>query len=418
MTQYTLEDELKGSIQYFLDYTNFNEKSKGYGMTLDNSSNHQMSSLAASGFMLASLVSAIDYQLISYEEGKEKAYRSLKNIYEQVAHHKGMLCHFAEFKTARRLKKCEFSTIDTALFLGGALIVDAYFQDEKITAVVSHFLQRIDWNYYLGEYQGKKVVRMAYNDYNHKLHRPYQNEEEKFIFQWHMYAEQLMMYLLIAGDDRISKEVAVDLFNGFRKDVKEEASEPFVRCPTGSLFTYQFSHCFFDFKQYLDGNGFDWFENSRRACLDNYRYCQNNANYKTFQENLWGVSASNGPFGYRGFGIPPYDYDEQISYDEKKHLNGTIAPYSVVSSLPFIPEIAEQTLRIFNEKYPDLIGKYGYKDAINLDEDWIADNYYGIDKGAGLMMIENFRNQRFWKLFTNHPWICKGIEKLDFKKRK
>lgn len=413
---YTLKDELTNCIKFFLDYTNFIINSPGYGLTLDNSRDDECCSIASSGFMLSALVIAINNNIIGYEEGKEKVYLSLKNIYENVDHHRGLLVHFVKFNEGRRYRKCEYSTIDTALFLSGAIVCDAFFKDAKISALVNSFMERIDWNYYVTEYKGKKVIRMAYNDYNHNTHNNYSSEEDGFIYQWHMYAEQLIVYFLMASNDNVSKQLALDIFNGFRRDTKEYGDKQFVRCPTGSLFTYQFSHCYFDFKNYLDGNGYDWFENSRLACLDNHDFCQKLIFFKSFEKGLWGVSASDGPSGYEGYGIPPYDYDERLN-TSLKHIDGTIAPYSIISSLPFIDDIALKTLNTLNNEYSEIIGEYGYKDSMNLDRSWYSKRYYGIDKGASAIMIENYQSNLIWNLFTNHPLIKKAIDKLDFKRR-
>ena len=414
MKEFTLNDELKLSFNYFMECSNFNELADGYGLTMDNYKNKDMSSLAASGFMLASLAVGVNESFISFNEAKEKAIKSIVNIYNTIDEHKGLLVHFASFKDGKRINHCEYSTIDTVLFIAGVIVCSSFFKDKTIDDYLNKFLQRIDWNYYLTTYSDKNVVRMAYNDYNYQTKSNYKNEEDGFIFQWHMYAEQLIMYLLIASDERVDNKKAIDLFNDFRRDTKKVLDYEFVRCPTGSLFTYQFSHCFFDFKSYLDCNNYNWFLNSKYACLDNYLYCKNNTNYKTFKEGLWGVSASDGPHGYNGYGIPPYDYDNQTNYNPIL-VDGTIAPYCVISSLPFIEDIVLETFsKIIS--VDNTIGKYGLKDAINLDFNYIDDNYFGIDKGSEVLMIENYKNGLIWNLFTNHPLIQKAIKKLDFKK--
>ena len=105
--------------------------------------------------------------------------------------------------------------------------------------------------------------------------------------------------------------------------------------PTGSLFTYQFSGCFFDYEKYEDEDGTNYFENTKKACYDNYYFCKNNKDYLTFKNGLWGISASDGPHGYKGYGIPPYDYDHNIIYTAD-YVDGTIAIYSLINSIPYI----------------------------------------------------------------------------------
>ena len=62
---------------------------------------------------------------------------------------------------------------------------------------------------------------------------------------------------------------------------------------------------------------------------------------------------------------------------------------------------------------------YGLKDAINIEKKnvWISKKFYGIDKGITLCMLENYKSGLIWKLFTNHPYIQKGVSKLGFIKK-
>jgi hypothetical protein len=57
------------------------------------------------------------------------------------------------------------------------------------------------------------------------------------------------------------------------------------------------------------------------------------------------------PFRVRGVPFGPDD--------------GTIAPWAVVASLPFAPKIVVPALHYFNQHYPVMISKYGYKCSFN-----------------------------------------------------
>ena len=219
------------------------------------------------------------------------------------------------------------STIDTNLLLNGIIVADSYFDNERVHELTSLILGRINWDELLKYYEGKLVFKMSYNelkdgDYKEKM-------DENWIYQWHMYAEQLTMYIVAAGSDKISEAQAKELFSGFRRDTKETPNGDFVRCPTGSLFTYQFSHCWFNFNKYLDNTGFDWHYNSYLAVMDNYNFCKEHYPKTLGKYGLWGVSASDGPKGYRCYGLPPYGYDEGLVTDPTES-DGTIAPYAIL----------------------------------------------------------------------------------------
>jgi hypothetical protein len=59
-------------------------------------------------------------------------------------------------------------------------------------------------------------------------------------------------------------------------------------------------------------------------------------------------------------------------------------------------------------------GEYGFKDAFNESENWVADSYLAIDEGPIVVMIENYRSGLFWKLFMQIPEIQNGLKKLGF----
>ena len=124
--------EAHDSFRFLMDHTNFDESSAGYGLTLDRSSNKIMSSVAASGFMLTSLVIGATRGWIDYDEAKKRAYLSAKNYFEHIPHFKGFFVHYANFNDGTRYKQSEYSTIDTALLVNGLLTIDAYFNDKEI----------------------------------------------------------------------------------------------------------------------------------------------------------------------------------------------------------------------------------------------------------------------------------------------
>ena len=66
------------------------------------------------------------------------------------------------------------------------------------------------------------------------------------------------MYLLAAGS--LDAELAKELYLGFERTVGGYGELQFVYTPLGSLFVYQYSHAWFDFENYYDLTGFDWFK--------------------------------------------------------------------------------------------------------------------------------------------------------------
>ena len=159
-----LQQEAYLSYKFLIDHTVFDENHPGCGLTIDRTSRDDMATIAASGFMLSGLVIGVERGWDTYETNKQRAYATLKNFSDYMPNFLGMFVHYADPKTGRRFKKCEYSTIDTALFLNGMLTVDTYFKDDKIHELVSNIYERIDWNIFTYKHRGHLQFRMAYND--------------------------------------------------------------------------------------------------------------------------------------------------------------------------------------------------------------------------------------------------------------
>jgi hypothetical protein len=175
------------------------------------------------------------------------------------------------------------------------------------------------------------------------------------------------------------------------------------------LFGHQFSHCWIDFRNiqdaYMRNRGIDYFENSRRATLAARAYCiANLKGWKGYGENIWGITACDGPTGYNARGAPPAQNDD-----------GTIAPTAAGGSMPFTPQESLAALRFMYDTYYNQIWtKYGFRDAFNLTVNWWGLDVFGIDEGPIVLMIENYRTQSIWKRFMQNPDIQRGLHAAGF----
>ena len=229
-----------------------------------------------------------------------------------------------------------------------------------------------------------------------------------------MYAEQLMLYVLGVASPTFPVEKTI--YQDFKKPVANYGEiKNIVHTYCGKLFTYQYSHAWIDFRNRQDKDGIDWFENSVKATLANRKYCIEKSNkFKTFGENSWGLTACLGPKGYSGeFGASP-------AFSELKGNDGTISPSGVAGSIVFTPELSKKTLEYYYEHFPKLWGKYGFKDAYNLErkKPWYAKECIGIDKGTSMLMIENYLTGLIWKYFMKNEYVQKGLEKLEILPKK
>ena len=59
-----------------------------------------------------------------------------------------------------------------------------------------------------------------------------------------------------------------------------------------------------------------------------------------------------------------------------------------------------------------LWGEYGFRDAFNLSEDWVAQIYMGLNQAPMAVMIENYRSGLLWDLFMQNEEVKETLEKI------
>ena len=399
-----LHRELQGSIEFFLRHTNLNPQSRGFGLTLDSTKKSDSASIAATGFALTAWVIASERGLVPKKCAIEITRRTLHTLLHHASHHRGFFAHFLHIESGERIKKCEYSTIDTALCLNGVITAAAYFQDDQIHDLAAGLLERVDWRFIIFEKDGQALFRMAYNP---DTDGDYVNDVPGFISQWDMAAEQKMMYLQAAS--RLDSALARRLYAGFRRDTRTFNGQPLIVNPGGALFAYHFSEAWLDTARWLDPDGINWFENTRRACLANRQFCIEHASqYKTYHARSWGLSAGDSPWGYEVAGSEP-----SLA---PPHHSGTVSIYSAISCLPFLPGETLEMIEHLYHDHPQTWGEYGFFDSYNLavDPPWYSHSLYGIDKGCSMLMIENHLTRLVWDVYTASAPIQTALAVLGF----
>lgn len=381
-----LKKELKGCYKFFIKEANKNKKSKGYGLIRDKSVlSPEIASIASVGYGLAALVIGVERNWITFPKVYERVNKTLDTFLNNMESTNGFFYHFINLETAKREWKSEVSIIDTAIFICGALLSGEYFGG-TVKEKATKLYKNINWEWYLD-----KSTNQFYMGYI---------PESGFSGHWDMYAEQLMLYILAVASPTFPVEVST--YKDFQKpvtDYKQIKNIIYTYC--GTLFTYQYSHAWIDFRNRKDEQGIDWFKNSIKATLANREYCiENKEKYKTFGENSWGLTACIGPKGYNGgFGAMP-------AFSTLEENDGTISPSGAAGSIVFTPELSINALTHYAH-YSKFWGKYGFKDAYNLDgkKPWYAKECIGIDKGISMIMIENYLSGLIWEYFMKNEYI-------------
>lgn len=403
--QMLIEHIQKTAFDFFMGETNFKSE-PGFGMTVDHTEKPHVASIASVGFTLSAYVVGVANQYMTYEDAREKVIQTLITLRDHVSHYKGFFAHFVDIHTAQRLGHCEYSTIDTALALNGVITVDAYFKDDTIHQLAYDIIHRIDFDMLVHIHEGKPRLYMAYNpdkdgDYVHG--RP------GFIHHWGMFAEQLMMYVMIAGlhkDHNLSNA----LYEGFDRIYKSYQQHRFIITPGNTLFVYQFPLAWLDLKDVEDRQGISWFNNARNATYAHRAFClRHQKAFKTFNKYSFGLTAGYTPSGY-------YVANALPNMLGKFYTNGTISPSAMVGSLPFAKEICLPAIKHMANQ-PELWGKYGLVGSYNFEkEPWISTRDYALDKGLELLMANAYLTKDVQNAYMSHPIIQTGMGVLGWKK--
>jgi hypothetical protein len=307
----------------------------------------------------------------------------------------GFYYHFVDVHTGQRAWDSEVSSIDSAIFLAGALTVAQCYPDTEVETMANELYERADFEWIRtdgGARPDEKLLGHGWKPETGFLHP-----------RWDTYNEAMILYLLALGSPTFS--IPADSWTAWARPVGTYAG--YTTFAQGPLFTHQLSHAWVDFRDKRDSLGYDYFENSINATLANRQYALDNRDrFPAYDECIWGLTACDGPDGeYHAYGAPP----GYALYD------GTVAPSAAAGSIVFTPELSMTTLRVMYERYGEqLWGRYGFSNAFNLDRSWYDQDVIGIDLGITLLMIENHRSGLVWRTFMSHPAILRAMTEAGF----
>ena len=408
-----IDKELKGCFYYFTKTSNYKEDSSGYGLALDRYGDKASSSIAATGFLLASYPVFVEQGYMSKDDASNIVDKTLDTMLriqnDSSTSYAGCISHFVNISTGVRLGESEVSTIDTAILVSGAITAGEYFQG-TVKEKAMELWGNVDYTQFAIKKNNRPYISMGVKAPNNPTQ----------LSPWDYYAEQLMIYILGAGNPNENHRISATYYKNITKNKGVYGGIEHIYSWFGSLFTYQFSHAFFNFKKYNDYKGINYFDNSVNASKTAYKYCQDRSEYyKSFSESSWGLTACDTPTGYSGLlGTPPRGYqDASIEY---QRIEGTVAPTAALGSMPFTPEESYRALKYY-QTLPQLCDSYfGLRDSFNLDfvgQEWYDGDFIGIDKGIEVLQLYNFKNTDFvCDLAMNNEYVIQGFTNNEFVK--
>jgi len=344
-------------------------------------------SSTACGFALTAIPIGIERGWIRREEGYQRALTILRT-YAAQPHDHGFFYHYVHPATGQRMWQSEWSTIDSAIFIAGALTAAAYFPETEVAQLANALYERMAWDWLL---DGQRTLRMSWTP------------EGKDIPRLNTFSEGILCYLLALGSP--THPIPPESWHAFQRPLGRYAGEELIYTYDGSLFAYVLPLAWFHLRSQHD-RYMDYWSNAVAAIRANRAFCQAHQDqFRTYAEGWWGLSASLGPGGYRNYGALP----GKVVHD------GTIAPYAIAMTVPFLPAEALDTLWRLSRTYQArLWGVYGFTDAFNLDRSWFAKDVLAIDQGLTMVMLDNYMTGLTWRLFNSHPAVQRALAYAGF----
>ena len=393
------------------------------GLVPDTSRDNSPVSIAVVGFALSVYPAAVEH---GWMERAEAVRRSLLALHffrdsDQSGSptgtgYMGFYYHFLDMHSGKRVWQSELSMIDSAMLIAGMLTAATYFDadnaaETELREVADMLYRRVDWRWS----QDKAAT----------IYQGWKPESGYLHYGWEGYSEAILLYALAMGSP--THPISADCYAGWTATYQWENlyNQDFLYA--GPLFVHHFSHAWVDLRgirdPFMREKESDYFENSRRAVIVQRRYAQlNPREFTGYDRNCWGLSACDGPnddlpyveneprrlFGYAARGVP-YGPDD-----------GTLSPPSVLTSVPFAPELALAALRNMLMRHPQILTDDRLATSFNASlvdangHAWVSPGHYGLDQGSVFMMIENHRSGWIWQLLRGCSYLRDGLRNAGF----
>ncbi|MEX2745378.1 glucoamylase family protein [Rhizobium mongolense] len=408
------------TLLYYLQCTNPDN-----GLVRDKTEPKAPASIAAIGMALATIPVVVERGVLIREFAAKITRNRLRYLMAcpqgpepNSSGYMGFFYHFLDIETGRRAWQCELSTIDSAFLFAGALTVASYFDGDtadeaEIRQLAMALYERADW---MWACDGGATLTHGW--------RP----ESGFIpYRWRGYDEGLLLYIIGLGSP--THPLPPECYAAYTETYEWRNIYGRELLYSGPLFTHQLSHMWIDFRGIRDAfmrhHVTDYFENSRHATYVQQEYAiRNPMNFAGYGEHCWGFTACDGPgWGKRAINDVDREFFDYIARGAPFGPDdGTVAPWVVVASLPFAPEIVVPTVRNFARMKLGMTRLYGFKPSFNQTYAvensptgwWVSPYHFGIDQGPVVLMIENYRTGLLWNIMRRCKPIVTGLRRAGF----
>ena len=404
------EDELLTSVQEATFRYFWHDGHPVSGLAHERSGDSDRVTTGGSGFGIMAIVVGTERGFVPREAAAARLLQSLSFLEDKASRYHGVWPHWLNGRTGQTIP---FSRLDdggdcveTSFLIQGILTAREYFNrhdptENEIRSRATKLWREVEWDWYLGEPRGEQPFWHWSPTNSWKMNHRIGGH----------FNECLITYLLALASPTHPIPASCYSNGWIGKDPTKFVNgnsyfgiqQPVGWPMGGPLFFTHYSFLGFDPRSWSDPYC-NYFENNRAITRIHYAYAlANPGKHIGYGTNIWGLTASRGPDGYKVF--QPRDDD------------GTIAPTAALSAMPYTPRESMTALNYFYHVLGKrLWGDFGFKDAFNLDRDWFEGGYLAIDQGPIVVMIENQRTGLCWRLFMANEEIPRTLKAIGWKK--
>jgi hypothetical protein len=407
------DDELLTMVEEasFRYYAEANEPHSG--MTRENTpGNDDIVAVGASGFGIMALIVGADRGFITRQQAIDRLLRITAFLQAADRYH-GVWPHFLSGSTGHTLPVFGMfdngaDLVETSFLMEGLLSARQYFKgdsplERELYSRITHLWETVDWSWFRATPQRDALYWHWSPDYSFYIANRLQG--------WN---EVMITYLLAIASPTHGVPASLystgytgqgpdghrygerETYYGIQLDMNYSPGSP------GPLFFTDYSYMGYDPHGRRDQYA-DYFENNRKEALVSQAYgIANPLHWKGYGADDWGLTAVDGPDGYREY--KPFTEDD-----------GTMAPTGAISAFAYTPQQSMLALKHF---YRDLGAQvwdiYGFRDAFNLQENWYSGITMGLNQAPMAVMIENHRTGLVWRSFMANPEIQPMLTNIGF----
>jgi len=419
------DDEMLTMLQEACFHYSWEGADPDSGMARENiPGDDRIVATGASGFEISALLVGVQRGFITRHEGVERLTK-IAGFLERADRYHGAWSHYMNGKTGKSMAVFGMfddggDLVETSFLMQGLLAARQYFQgsneeEVSLSRRITRLWESIEWDWYRENPKSDFLYWHWSPRWGWRIHHPLIGFNEVMITYllamsspthgvpaemyysgWANQSQNAMSYREGWSGTKDGNHYGNgQSYYGIKLDVGVGTGGP--------LFFTHSSFIGFDPHSLHDRYTTSYFDNNRNIALINRAYAvANPKHFAGYGANAWGLTASDGPWGY-----VPHAPDDKNDF-------GTITPTGALASFPYTPEAS---MEAFKHYYRDLGAQlwdiYGLRDAYNPGQNWISPIYMGLNQAPITAMTENYRSGLVWKSFMANPEIGEMLRKLD-----